>query len=234
MRKTLSAALSCIVGLAFLNSAAWPVEIAGHEFKSESPIQFKVRLGPNDKDPEMLIVLDQSTGGGSYDAAICDDNLDGSLEDEEVVAGEKKHGTPYFTFQAVAPFGRIDPKARYEISLHAHKPQNNRTSVGLTTSVTVKTGEGDWMYSVLHGHPTGRPMPSNIYPLSVGKPIKVDINTSPAGASHVNVRFSIEDRDGQFVRAYRMKNNEPAAVCPRLKVDSSTGKTIFDSALSFG
>jgi hypothetical protein len=235
MRKTLSTAMLCFAGFALLSSSAWSVEIAGYESKSDSPKQIKVRLGPNEKAPEMLIVLDQSTGKGGYDIAIGDSNLDGSLAGETVVSDKANPGPDKcknLEMKTQAPFAKLDPKAKYVLYLHSHAPQKGVSNFVLSTGVTVKTDDGDWMYRISHSQPKANA--ENVYPFALGKPVKVDIETKAAGNSQVSVSSSIKDADGQLVQAYQVKNSKPVAIAPHLKVASPDGRTIVDKGLSYG
>jgi hypothetical protein len=248
MRKSLSlmaggACLALWVSGCHLDSTASALEVGGYTVKSEKAFRYRVTLGAEKDAQAMDLVLDESKGTGKgYDVAIADTNLDGKLSDEKPIQREKMASQATyssFRFEITAPFGQVDPKAKYAFSAYVF-PNAMTTSYGqdermansnLICSLSFAQKDEKWSYMVLGlNGKTDEKTDPGLKLVRLGTPFKLDLKAE-VKAGKLEVTGAIKDAEGQTLRVARRGETE---VVPHLKVTGPDGQVFVDKDLSYG
>jgi len=226
-------ALSIVVG--GLAWTAGAVEIARYHARSEHPKQILAKLGPGKDAREMLVILDESKGTGKgYDLAIADTNLNGKLSDEKIVKGKEYRGSYYeHEFKVVAPFGNVDRKAEYSLTVLAWVAKVNgvQGAVSVHGYLTLHGGE-TWSYMFINGPEKKDPKNPDTVLYSLGTPVSLDVKATAKGKD-LAVSAAIKDEAGQTLRFAR-NSARSGDVAPHLTVKGPSGETVFDKDMEYG
>ena len=230
----LSLALLCV---ALGSVTAWSADIAGYTPKSKYAKQMVVRLGPDEKAPEMLVVLDSSKSEEvGFDLAVADTNLNGKLSDDPPIQGALSglrgaKGSERCDLQIpiVAPFGTVDHKAKYNIELITYAAQN-QDQIALAFGCVQFTKDGaEYAYLTIG---KGQPDAKNpdVTRLWFGSPMKLEVKGQSDGTT-LSVSSTIKDTLGQVLRTASKSGKE---IVPHLKVTAPSGKVIVDQDMRYG
>lgn len=243
MRKSLSL-MAGGVCLALMVSGASALEVGGYTVKSEKAFRYRVTLGVEKDAKAMDLVLDESKGTGKgYDVAIADTNLDGKLSDEKPIAREQAESQATyssFRFEVTAPFGQVDPKAKYAFSAYVFPDGVITTSYGkdermtisdLMCSLSFAQKDEKWSYMILglEGKADEKTDPG-LKLARLGTPFKLGL-TAEFKEGKLEVTGAIKDADEQTLRTARHGETE---VVPHLKLTAPDGRVFEDKDLSYG
>jgi len=237
MRKSLSL-MAGGVCLALMVSGASALEVGGYTVKSEKAFRYRVTLGAEKDAKAMDLVLDESKGTGKgYDVAVADTNLDGKLSDEKPIAREKVASQAtysYFRFEVTAPFGQVDPKAKYAFSAYVfsnpkQKDLPSQPSLMCTLSFAQKDEKWSYMVLGLKGKADEKADPG-LNLVRLGTPFKLGL-TAEFKEGKLEVTGAIKDAEEQTLRTARHGEKE---VVPHLKLTGPDGQAFEDKDLSYG
>ena len=226
------------------SGSGWAAEYAGYKAKSDKPLRYFVRLGPDEKAPRMLIVLDESKGTGKgYDVAMADLNLNGKLDDEKSIEGNTQQKERCeFRINAVAPFREVDPKAKYGVAIILYKSEGAAAMQApfIYANLEIKSGADTWTYMFMNSIPKTDPKDAGLTLLSFGTPVTMTTNAAqqalpkednkPAGQG-LAISATMKDADGQILRVAQHQQKE---VQPHLLVKSPGGKTVEEKDMEYG
>jgi hypothetical protein len=231
------------VWLALMVSGASALEVGGYTVKSDKAFRYRVTLGAEKDAKAMDLVLDESKGTGKgYDVAIVDTNLDGKLSDEKPIKRDERMKTndySRFMFEVTAPFGQVDPKAKYNFSAYVF-PNARTTSYGqdermaasnlmCTLSFAQKDEKWSYMLLGLKGKADEKKDPG-LKLVRLGTPFKLDLKAE-VKEGQLEVAGAIKDTEEQTLRVARRGETE---VVPHLKVTGPDGQVFVDKDLSYG
>jgi hypothetical protein len=221
-----------------LDSTASALEVGGYAVKSEKAFRYRVTLGAEKDAQAMDLVLDESKGTGKgYDVAIADTNLDGKLSDEKPIEREQAVSQATyssFRFEVTAPFGQVDPKAKYAFSAYvfANPKQKDAPPLpSLMCSLSFAQKDEKWSYMVLglKGKVDEKADPG-LNLVRLGTPFKLDLKAE-VKEGKLEVTGAIKDTEGQTLRTARHGETE---VVPHLKLTAPDGRVFEDKDLSYG
>ena len=242
MKNHLLGRATCVALLTLLATGGWAADYAGYTAKSDKPLRYSVRLGPDEKSPTMLVVLDESKGTGKgYDTAVADLNLNGKLDDDKVTTTTSQNKETRFRIEAVAPFRDVDSKAQYGLEMILNKGAKGQPpDAFIVGKVEMKRGAESWYYLFLNRKTKPDPKDADLQLLSFGTPITLETNATqkslaaekdkPAGPG-IAASATMKDADGQVLRVARVDKRE---IKPHLTLKSSAGKTIEDKDMEYG
>ncbi len=238
MRKSLSL-MAGGVCLALWVSGASALEVGGYTLKSENAFRYSVTLGAEKDAKPMLLILDESKGTGKgYDVAIADTNLDGKLSDEKTIDQNNRVTSSasysFFTFEITAPFGKVDPKAKYAFSAYVFSNPNQKDatpqpSLMCTLSFAQKDEKWSYMLLGLKGKVDEKKDPG-LKLVRLGTPFKLDLKAE-VKEGKLEVAGAFKDAEEQTLRVARRGEKE---VVPHLKVTGPDGQAFVDKDLSYG
>jgi hypothetical protein len=238
MRKSLSLMVGGVC-LALMVSGVSALEVGGYTVKSEKAFRYRVTLGAEKDAKAMDLVLDESKGTGKgYDVAIADTNLDGKLSDEKPLERNNQVTTAapysYFMFEIAAPFGKVDPKAKYAFSAYVfsnpeQKDAPPQPSLMCTLSFAQKDEKWSYMVLGLKGKVDEKTDPGLKW-VRLGTPFKLDLKAE-VKEGKLEVAGAFKDAEEQTLRLARRGETE---VVPHLKVTGPDGQAFVDKDLSYG
>ncbi|HBF35581.1 TPA: hypothetical protein DDW35_13540 [Candidatus Sumerlaeota bacterium] len=239
-----------VVLLALFPAGSWATDDAGYTAKSNIPLRYSIQLGPDEKCPRMLVVIDESKGTGTgYDQVIADQNLNGVLSDDAPAlpqGGAQRHVN--FMTKTVAPFRDVDTQARYNVSFDAYRIGSVTTStqVSVSAMLSVKQNGEDWSYMFIGGKATIDAQAPALQMMNLGTSVTLTVDahqemlvpTQPAAVAlllgkeenaqqqpvpGIAIQSVLKDTDGQVLRLVEKGFTPPVVAVPHLKVQGPGG-----------